>query len=353
MVSNKEDEKYIKMCFKLALKARGKTFPNPLAGAVIVKEGTIISKGYHKKCGSNHAEREAVLKAKDADLKDSVIYVNLEPCSHFGKTPPCTDLIIEKKIKRVVFSSYDKNPLVEGVKKLKENGIEVTGGVLEKEGNELNKVFFKNITAKMPYVALKTAVTLDSKIAASNYNSKWITNEKSRFEVMKLRSNFQAILTGSNTVKYDNPKLTSRIKGGINPVRIIMDRNGRLDLKSNVFADDGTRVMVIDNSDKKYPSHIEKIPCENIKDLMETLYEKGIYSILVESGGGLNSVLIKEKAVDEVYQFIAPKILGGGIDFISGFNPCKIEDSIKVYDMKIKKIDDDILLNYKLNPDIL
>lgn len=341
------DEKYIKMCFSLAKKGKNNVLPNPMVGSLIVKEGRIISKGYHKKYGEFHAERNAILNAKE-DLEGATIYVNLEPCSHFGKTPPCADLIIEKKIKRVVFSSFDKNPKVDGVKKLKEAGIEVLGGVLEKEGDELNKVFFKNITKKIPYIALKTATTLDSKIATENYNSKWITGDSSRLEVMKLRSLYQAIITGSNTVLYDNPKLTSRIKGGINPIRIIMDKKGQIPFNYNVFEDNGTRIILIDNTKRKCPSHVEKIGFSNINELLKTLFNMGIYSILIESGRGLNSAFLKEKCVDEIYHFIAPKILGGGINFIDGFNPQKIDDGLIAYNLKIKKFEPDIMLNYKL-----
>ncbi len=347
---SKEDEKYIKKCFSLAKKGKLNVLPNPLVGCVIVRDNKIISEDFHKKIGSFHAERNAILKTKDELLKNSTLYCNLEPCSHYGKTPPCADLIIEKKIKRVVFSMFDPNKKVDGkgYKKLKDAGIEVVAGVLEKEAKEINKVFIKNITKNLPYVAIKTAVTLDSKIATQNYCSKWITNELSRNCVMKLRSSYQAILTGSNTVFYDNPRLTSRIKGGIDPIRIVMDRKGILDLKSNVFNDDGTRVIVIDNTKKKYPSYIEKIGFSTVYDLMKTLYSMNIYSILVESGGKLNSAIIKSKMADEIYQFIAPKILGGGLDFVSGFCFQKIDESIKTENLKIKRFNEDILLNYKL-----
>ena len=341
----------IKKCFSLAKKGGLNVLPNPLVGCVITdKNNNTISTGYHKKFGSFHAEREAILKADDKKLKGAILYVNLEPCSHYGKTPPCADLIIEKKIKKVVFSMKDPNIKVngEGVKKLKEAGIEIVEGILENEAKELNKVFIKNITKNIPYIALKTAVTLDSKIATNTFNSKWITNEKSRLEVMKLRSSYQAIMTGSNTVLFDNPHLTSRIEGGINPIRIIMNREGRLKIRSNVFKNDGTRIIVIDNTDRKYPKRIEKIPFKNMKTLLKTLYDMGIYSILIEAGLNLNSAFIKEKAVDEIYQFIAPKILGGGINFVSKLDPIRISDCILTKDMKIKKFDDDILLNYKL-----
>lgn len=344
-----DNEKYIKECFKLAKLGGLNTLPNPKVGCVIVKNNKIISKGYHQKYGENHAERNAILNCKNQkDLIGSTLFVNLEPCSHYGKTPPCVDLIIEKGIKKVVYSNPDPNLKVDGYTKLIENGIEVEFGILEKEGFELNKVFFKNITKKLPYIAIKTATTLDSKIATNCFNSKWITNETSRLEVMKLRSSYQAIMTGSNTVKLDNPKLTARIEGGINPIRIVMDKKGILSNRRNVFKNDGTRVIVINNTDKKYPKHVEKIPFKNMKKLMETLYNMGICSILVESGSGLNSAIIKNKMADEIYHFIAPKILGGGINFVSELDPVKISDCIEVNDLTIQKFDDDILLNYKL-----
>lgn len=346
MVSD-NDKKYMKKCFELAKKGGLNVLPNPMVGALIVKDEKIISTGFHKKIGEFHAERNAILNCGE-NPEGGTLYVNLEPCSHFGKTPPCADLIIEKKIKKVVYSTKDPNPKVNGAKKLKDAGIEVIDGVLEEEGKELNKVFIKNILKGLPYVAIKTATTLDSKVATVCFNSKWITGESAREEVMRLRSSYQAIMTGSNTVKADNPKLTSRIEGGINPVRIIMDRSGKLSPRANVFKKDGTRVIVVSNSDKKYPKHVEKIPFKNMKNLMKTLFNMGIYSILVESGGKLNSVFIKEKLVDEIYHFIAPKILGGGIDFVSGLDPVKMSDSISAKNLKIEKFGDDILLNYKL-----
>lgn len=346
MVFDKEDEKFMKECFHLAKKGGQKVLPNPLVGCVIVRNGKIISKGYHKKYGGFHAERNAILNSKE-DLKGSTLYVNLEPCSHFGKTPPCCDLIIESGIKKVIYSNLDPNKKVDGYKKLIENNIEVEYGLFQKEGEELNKVFFKNIKENIPYIALKTGVTLDSKIATNSYQSKWITGEKSRLEVMKLRSYYQAILTGSNTVLYDNPHLTSRIKNGINPIRIIIDREGKLNNSMNVF-ENNARVIVVNNTDKKYPSNVEKIRCKDINTLLKTLYKMGVYSILIEAGGTLGGIFLQNKAVDEIYQFIAPKILGCGINFTQSLEINNLNCAIKAHDLKIKKINEDILLNYKL-----
>ncbi len=342
-----KDEKYIKRCFTLAKKGLGKVEPNPMVGCVIVKNEKIISEGYHEKYGDFHAERNAILKAKEKELIGSTLYVNLEPCSHFGKTPPCVDLIIEKKIKRVCFSNLDLNPKVSSVSKLQQAGIEVQQGILEDEGYELNKVFFKNIQTSLPYIVIKTATTLDSKIADKNYSSRWITDEYSRLEVMKLRNRYQAILSGGNTVLYDNPHLTSRIKGGKNPIRIIIDREGKIDNSACVF-ENNARIIVVSNSNKKYPSYVEKIPYTNLYDVMKTLYKMGITSIMIEAGGNIGGAFLENKLVDEIYQFVAPKILGVGIDFTSGLMVGGLANSIMAKDLKIKKLKNDILLNYKL-----
>ena len=195
------DEKYMRMCFKLAQKGKGKVAPNPLVGCVVLdKNGKVVSKGYHKKCGQNHAERDALLKLKNNEAEGGTLYVNLEPCSHYGKTPPCTELIIERKIKRVVTGMRDVNPKVKGITILKDAGIEVTTGVLEDEAKFLNRVFIKNMKEKLPYVVLKTATTADGKIAACSGDSKWITTDDARREVYKMREEFDCIMTSSNTV---------------------------------------------------------------------------------------------------------------------------------------------------------
>ena len=199
--------------------------------------------------------------------------VNLEPCSHYGKTPPCADLIIKSEIKKVVVAQIDPNPKVymNGIKKLQNAGIEVEIGILEKEARELNKVFLKNIKDKMPYVMTKIATTQDFKIALNNGNSKWITDEKSRKEVQKIRSNYQAIMTGSGTILADNPKLNVRIKGKKSPTRIIFDPNNKLSLDYNVFSNDGTRIILINNSKIDCPEHIEQMNFENFDKSIVTL----------------------------------------------------------------------------------
>ena len=344
---NKKYEKLMAKCISLAKKSEGKNLPNPYVGAIIYdeKNDKIISTGYHELFGSNHAEVNAINNAK-GNTKGKTLIVNLEPCSHFGKTPPCCDLIIKSGIKKVVYAMDDVNPKVKGKEILKKAKIEVISGVYKEKALELNKVFIKNQFTKKPYIMLKVASTLDSKIALSNGKSKWITNEKSRHIVQKLRSNYQAIMTGSGTVLSDNPNLNVRLKNKNSPIRIIFDPNGKLSLKENVFKDDGIRIILISN--KKRNCAFEQIEFKDFDSLLKELFKKGICSIMVESGAGLNSALLKAGEVDEINYFIAPKIFGGGLDFIKGFDLNEISSAIELYNVKIKKIDDDILINAKI-----
>ena len=350
-MNNKKYEKLMRRCFSLAKRSKGKNMPNPYVGAIVYDEieDKIISEGHHKEYGKAHAEVNAIKNAK-GNTKNKTIIVNLEPCSHFGKTPPCADLIIKSGFKKVVVALVDVNPKVRmnGIKKLQEAGIEVVLGVLEKEAQELNKIFIKNILTKKPYVMLKTATTLDSKIATEEKKSKWITNEKSRNYVQKLRSEYQAIMSASGTILADNPRLNVRLKNKKSPIRIIFDPNNKIPLNYNVFKADGTRIILINNSKIEVPNHIEKISFTNFDELFKKLYEMKIYSIMVESGAGFNSELLKNNEVDEINQFVAPKIFGSGMNFVQNLVCKEVDDCIKLKDIKIKKFDDDILINGKI-----
>ena len=350
--SFKKYEKLMRKCFRLAKLSKGENIPNPFVGAVIYDEekDEIISFGYHKKYGKNHAEVEAINNSF-GNTKGKTIVVNLEPCSHFGKTPPCADLIIKSGFKKVVIAMKDPNPKVQGggIEKLKKAGIEVVLGVLEKEAKELNKVFLKNILEKKPYVMLKTATTLDSKIATKEEKSKWITNELSRKYVQKLRSEYCGIMSASGTILKDNPRLNVRLKNKKSPIRIIFDPNNKIPLSFNVFNDDKTRIILINNSDIKIPSFIEKIPfAGDFSELFKELYKKNIYSIMVEAGCGFNSLLLKNKEVDEINLFLAPKIFGSGLNFVDNLICKEVEDCIKLEDIKLKRFKDDILINGKI-----
>ncbi len=246
------DESYIQLTIEIAKKGEGSVSPNPLVGCVITKNNRIIGAGYHEKYGEAHAEINAINSCAES-LEGSTLYVNLEPCSHFGKTPPCVDRIIKEKIKRVVIGTLDINPLVSGngVKALKKAGIEVKVGILEKECIELNKFFFKYITEKLPYVTLKAAQTLDGMIADKNNYSEWISSSESRKYVHWLRSRYDAVLIGSETARKDNPKLTVRMVEGRNPFRVVLDSNLKLKSKSKSFKNNSDNKTIVVTSEKK------------------------------------------------------------------------------------------------------
>lgn len=291
------------------MKGRGKTSPNPLVGCVVLdKEGNLLSTGYHAKCGENHAERDALLKLKNGQAQGGTLYVNLEPCSHYGKTPPCTDLIIEHGLKTVVIGMRDPNPKVDGISKLREAGIEVVDGVMEDECRKLNEVFIVNQKEHRTFVAIKTAVTLDGKIATSNGSSKWITSELARNEVKIIREKYDAILTSSVTVNSDNPTM-------LHAKKVILDRNLSTDLSSKIYEQGEIFVFhdekLTPKSDKNNVTFIKSPISDGGLDIdfvLKELYKRGIMSLLVESGGRLNGAFLP--FTDKIYNFIAPKILG-------------------------------------------
>lgn len=344
-------EKLMRKCISLAKRSHGENFPNPFVGAIIYDEeqNKVISFGYHKKYGQAHAEVNAIKNAK-GNTKGKTIIVNLEPCSHWGKTPPCADLIIKSGLKKCVIATLDPNKKATGgVEILKNAGLEVIVGVLENEARELNKVFFKNIIKNKPYIMLKCATTLDGKIALENGKSKWITNEKARNEVQKLRSDYQAIMSASGTILADNPKLNVRLKNKKSPIRIIFDPNNKIPLNYNVFNND-TKVILINNSKLSLPSHIEQMKFDcNFDELFKNLYKKGIYSIMIEAGCGFNSELLRAGEIDEINQFVAPKIFGGGLNFVDNLIFDEIKDCINLKNIKIKQIEDNFLINGKIN----
>ena len=332
-----QDEKYMKECFKLALKGKGKVAPNPLVGCVVLdKKGDVISKGYHHKYGKNHAERDALLKLKNGEAEGGTLYVNLEPCSHFGKTPPCVDLIIERKINRVVIGMKDVNPKVDGISKLKKAGIEVVTDVLKDEAEFLNRVFIKNMIKKLPYVVLKTATTMDGKIATNTGDSKWITSDEARKKVYQMRKEFDCIMTSSNTVIADNPSMEHTFK-------CILDKDNRLPKCSKILKQG--EVYIADRNNT--PLKEGKL---DIKTVLSELYKKGIYTVFVECGGTLAGSMLKDGLIDEIYQFIAPKILNdnSGKSCFDGGKYKKISDAknLKIY--SATTIGNDLLLKCKV-----
>ncbi len=358
---NKKDELYMRKALKLARLGWGWTSPNPLVGAVVVKDGEIVGSGYHKICGGPHAEVNAVNDAGEK-ARGACIYVNLEPCCHYGKTPPCTDLIIKSGIKRVVVGMKDPNPQVagNGIKKLIDAGIEVETGILESESIILNEIFIKHIREKSPFVILKTAVTMDGKTACENGDSKWITCEESRKQVHRLRGRVSCIVTGIGTVIADDPLMNVRHEKGMkDPVRVVLDSNCSIPVGSNVIvnAPENTIVAVTDRAGSEKIKAIEKSGAEvmvlpesgkgvDIKRLIDELSKRGFDSILVEAGANVNASFIKEDLVDKVCMFMAPKILTGSasIGSFGGESPEKMADAARIYDMKTECVGDDILI---------
>lgn len=316
-------ETYIKRCFELAQNGLGTTYPNPLVGSVIVYDGKIIGEGWHKKAGEAHAEVNAIASVKDVDLlKKSTLYVNLEPCSHFGKTPPCADLIIKKQIPKVVIGTIDPFSKVcgNGIAKLKEAGIEVEVGFLEKECNELNKRFFTFHQKKRPYIILKWAQTQDGFIAPLHKNENrpfWISNLLSRQLVHLWRTQEQALLVGTNTVLDDNPKLSVREVFGKNPVRVVMDRELKIPTDFSVY-DNSVKTIFITSKEKE--SHDENLVFEKIdfqsnviQQILDVLYKHQIQSVIIEGGSQLLQSFIQENLWDEARIFTSQISLKEGV----------------------------------------
>ncbi len=384
MKATDKDILFMKRALTLAAKARGMTSPNPMVGAVLVKNRQIIAEDYHKKAGEPHAEVLAILKAENK-AKDSTLYVTLEPCCHFDKrTPPCTKAIIDSGIKKVFVAMKDPNPKVsgKGIEELKKHDIEVINGIFEDKAKRLNEAYIKFITTKMPFVILKTAMTLDGKIATPEGQSKWITGEKARKIVHQMRGSVDAILTAAGTVKADNPELTVRVQGfrssGVqetkNPKRIVIDPNLEIPLNYNIFDvppetiviakqsqkpapagfKRGSQVWSQESKERKIKTLLEKgvkiIEYEgervDLKWLMKMLGETGIVSVMIEGGASLNAYALQDGIVDKVVFFIAPKIIGGkgSIPAVGGNVFRRLEDAHRIGDIKIKRVGDDLMI---------
>jgi len=345
---------------ELAKRGIGRVNPNPLVGAVIVKDGEIIGEGYHECYGRAHAERNAVKNATK-DIEGSTIYITLEPCAHYGKTPPCVDLLIQNKFKKVVIGMLDPNELVAGksIEKLKQHGIEVIVGVKEEECKKLNEIFIKYITSKIPFVILKSGMSLDGKIATYSGESKWITSKESREDSQNLRNRLHSIMVGVNTVIADDPELTCRINSEKNLIRIIVDTNLRIPLNSKVIKNQDKHTIVAttlsaDKNKKQMLSNlgikIIEVPSKNnkvdLKEVVKRLGQEGIDSILIEGGGTLNFSALQEDIVDKVIVYIAPKILGGekSKSSIAGQGFSQLEEGIQLTDMRYRKTGKDLVI---------
>ena len=373
----------MRRAIELAKKGEGRTNPNPLVGAVIVKDGKIIGEGYHHAYGELHAERDALKNCyqNGGNPEGATIYVTLEPCCHFGKQPPCTHALVEAKISKVVVGSRDPNPLVHGKGNafLREHGIEVEEDFLRAECDGLNPIFFHYIQSKMPYIALKFAMTLDGKIATKTGESKWISNEKSRTHVHSLRNRYSGIMAGIGTVLADDPMLNCRLQNeagdviGRNPVRIICDSSLKIPLESKIVQtakEIKTIVACVKNEGNSFlekKSALEnagveviEVPAEksaedyrnpkphvDLANLMKILGEKQIDSVLVEGGGEIHYSMLVSNLADKIYAFVAPKIFGGaakspvggaGVSFPGEAFAFKLEN--------VTRFDDDLMLEY-------
>jgi len=363
-----EDTFYMKRALELAARGSGSTSPNPLVGAVIVKDGNIIGEGWHERAGESHAEINAIRNA-GCDLENSTIYVNLEPCSHFGRTPPCAAELVKRKFKRVVIAMEDPNPLVagRGIKLLKDNGIQVDVGINRIEALMLNDIFIKYITKKTPFVLLKTAMTLDGKTATKTGDSKWISGERSREYVHCLRNRYSSILVGINTIIKDNPELTARLNGvkSRNPVRVIIDSKGSIPADARVLETDKNKKTIIaatEDMPEEKKSYLENNGAEiiitdkkagkvNIRQLLEELGRRGIDSILVEGGGTAAASFIEEGLIDKVAFFIAPIIIGGSTapTPVMGSGVDLVRDGYKLKYQRVSTFGQDILVEGYLN----
>jgi diaminohydroxyphosphoribosylaminopyrimidine deaminase/5-amino-6-(5-phosphoribosylamino)uracil reductase len=353
----------MKRALKLAERGTGFTNPNPLVGAVIVKDGRIIGEGWHRLYGSDHAEVDAFRNATE-DVRGADMYVTLEPCSHYGKTPPCARAIVEKGIKRVFIGLTDPNPLVSGrgIQILRDNGIHVESGFLEDEGRRLNEIFLKYITTGLPFCIMKTAMTLDGKIATATGDSKWVTGELSRKHVHELRHKASAIMAGIGTILADDPMLTTRLEGkeGKDPVRIIIDSSARIPLEAKVLNLDskaGTIIATTEKADKEKLAALKAKGAEVIvtplKDngvdldfLMRELGRRKIDSVLLEGGGRVNYAALKSSIVDKVNVFIAPKLIGGenARTPVEGEGIGYMKDAIMLHKTEFHKFGDDIMV---------
>ena len=358
-------EEYMRRALELARKGEGHTSPNPMVGCVVVKDGRIISEGYHEKYGEFHAERNALTRCTE-DTAGADLYVTLEPCCHQGKTPPCTDIIIEKKIARVFVGSMDSNPLVagKGVQILRDHGIYVETGILDAECRKLNEVFYHYIATKTPFVVMKYAMTLDGKIACATGDSKWVTGEIARTQVHRMRGRYRGIMVGIGTVLADDPMLNCRVEGGVDPVRIICDSNLHIPTESQMVKTESDIETIVACSQEELEAErkqekirrlkeagIQIIGTEgahgvNLVELMKKLGGQNIDSILLEGGGTLNASALEDGIVNKVYAYIAGKLIGGmdARSPVEGMGIDRMADAITLQNVEIEKLGDDFCI---------
>lgn len=365
-------EYYMRRALQLARLGEGRTNPNPMVGCVVVKDGRIISEGYHEKYGEYHAERNALLRCAE-DPAGADLYVTLEPCCHYGKTPPCTEIIIEKKIRRVFVGNVDPNPKVAGggVRILRDHGIEVEIGILEEECRKLNEVFFHYISTGTPFVAAKYAMSADGRIACATGDSKWITGETARKQVHLLRKRYSGILAGIGTVLADDPMLNCREEEGVDPVRIICDAHLRIPMESQIVRSAGVIPTIVCATNETMAEDAGRAKAEqlaavgvtvlqtkaaadedggyakvDLKDLMKQLGERKIDSVLIEGGSKINGDAFAAGIVDKVYAYVGSVIIGGenAPAPVGGRGAARMADAARLMDMTVSMVGDDVCI---------
>jgi diaminohydroxyphosphoribosylaminopyrimidine deaminase/5-amino-6-(5-phosphoribosylamino)uracil reductase len=364
LFSHERDEEFMGEALRQARKGIGRTSPNPAVGAVIVRNGKIVASGYHKKAGENHAEVEVLEKIGGKATIGDVLYVTLEPCNHYGRTPPCTEAILRSGLKRLVVGMMDPNPKVSGggSEFLAKKGIEIRTGVLEPECRRLNEAFLKFVNSNRPFVMAKSALTIDGWTATSLGHSQWITNEKSRQFVHRLRDRVDGVMVGVGTVVADDPLLTTRLKSGRGrqPIRIIVDSHLRIPDNARVLGKETPARTWIAVGGEVAPGRLKRMQkdrvstlvCPTKKDgidlaaLMDILGNMSVTSLLVEGGSAIMGSMIRERLIDKFYIFKAPKILGGndGIPMASGPGPRRMDDCLMLKDIRVRRFGDDILI---------
>jgi diaminohydroxyphosphoribosylaminopyrimidine deaminase/5-amino-6-(5-phosphoribosylamino)uracil reductase len=361
LTSANADERYMRMALRLALKGAGRTSPNPMVGAVVVRSGKVIATGYHHRAGEDHAEIIA-LKRAGKRARGATLYLNLEPCDHVGRTAPCTLSLIRSGIKRVVAGMVDPNPLVagKGIRRLRQAGIEVKVGVLEPESQRLNEAFVKHITRQLPFVILKLAASLDGKIATATGNSQWITGKQARRFVHRVRNEVDAVMVGVDTVIADNPRLTCRLPGGRDPWRVILDSQLRIPSTARSLRERGRdRTIVVAGSTasadkatalKRSGVQVWRFQLRNdavpLRLLLRRLGEMGLMSVMIEGGAITATTALLEKVVDKILFFYAPKIIGGdGKCMIASLGIRTVASALKVKRPEITQLGEDLLFS--------
>ncbi len=361
MTFSDADVKYMSLALELAEKGRGKVEPNPMVGAVMVKNGLVVGKGYHRAFGGPHAEVFALNEGGEA-CADATLYVSMEPCAHYGKTAPCVDAIIKAGIKEVVIAIIDPNPITsgKGMRRLREAGIDVKLGVMESQATKLNAPFLKLMQKGLPYVIVKWAMSLDGKIATHAGDSRWISSEESREYVHKIRGQVDGIMVGINTVQRDDPLLTCRIEGGRNPRRIIIDSNAALPLNSrliNTIQESELFIAAGNNAPQERIEKLKQLGCKiiptrsanglvNMKTLFQQLGKMNLTNVLVEGGSRVITSIIEERLADKIMVFIAPIIVGGegALSSVMGAGITHICESIKLTDITTKRFANDLVI---------